>query len=86
MTWQELLREGRAERHRTSKQELDGLRAVARRNLADAGAAVISADTRFACAYEAALARATMAIARAGYRVRGPGHHMMTSRPRTAPG
>lgn len=56
--------------------ELEGLGAVARRNLADAAvrADVISADTRFACAYEAALALATMAIAAAGYRVKGPSH------------
>lgn len=78
MTWQQLLKEGRVERHRTSKEELDGLRAVVGRNLADADVAAISADTRFACAYEAALALATMAIAHAGYRVKGPGHHMTT--------
>ena len=78
MTWDEFLKAGRAERHRTSKLELDGIRAVARRNLADAVAVVISADTRFACAYEAALGLATMAIACAGYRVKGPGHHMTT--------
>jgi hypothetical protein len=63
MIWRELLKEGLAERHRTSPQELDGLRGVVRRNLSDAGVPSISADTRFACAYEAALTLAMMAIA-----------------------
>ena len=78
MNWQQLLKDGRAERHRTSPNELEGLRAVVGRNLADANVAEISADTRFACAYEAALALATIALAHAGYRAKGPGHHRTT--------
>ncbi len=64
-----------AERHRTSKEELEALRAVADRNLRDAAVNAVSADARFAAAYEAALALATMATAVAGYRIKGPGHH-----------
>ena len=78
MTWKQLLEDGRVERHRTTREELNALRAVAERNLRDAGVEAISIDTRFGCAYEAALTLATMAIARAGYRVKGPGHHRVT--------
>jgi hypothetical protein len=78
MNWQRLLDEGRAEPHRTSRAELDGLRAVADRNLRDAASSGISADTRFGCAYEAALALATIAVAYSGYRIKGPGHHRTT--------
>lgn len=77
MIWRELLKEGMAERHRTSPEELEGLRGIVRRNLADAANVSVSPDTRFACAYEAALGLATMAIAHAGYRIKGPGHHRM---------
>ena len=78
MTWQSLLDERLAERHRTSKEELDALRAVVERNLRDAKVEGLSADGRFGCAYEAALTLATMAIAAAGYRVKGPGYHRTT--------
>jgi hypothetical protein len=55
MSWKNLLEQGRAERHATSSEELAALRAVIERNLADARVEVISADTRFGCAYEAAI-------------------------------
>jgi hypothetical protein len=62
--------------HRTSKRELDDLRALLARDLADATVAGLSADRRFATAYNAALLTATMAIACAGYRVTAKtGHH-----------
>jgi hypothetical protein len=38
----------------------------------------LSADRRFATAYNAVLQLAKMAIACAGYRVVGPGHHLTT--------
>ena len=38
----------------------------------------LSADRRFATAYNAVLQLAKMAIACAGYRVVGPGHHVTT--------
>ena len=78
MIWKQLLDEGRAERHATSVEELAALRAVVERNLADARVEAISPDTRFGCAYEAALILATAAIACSGYRVKGPGHHRTT--------
>lgn len=64
--------------HRTSKQELDGLRAVIERDLVDANISALSADRKFATAYNAALQSAKMAIACAGFRVVGQGHHQTT--------
>jgi hypothetical protein len=57
------------QRHRTSKRELDEIRAVIQRDLGDAQIAGLSADRRFATAYNAALQTATMAIACAFDRV-----------------
>jgi hypothetical protein len=67
------------QRHRTSKRELDEIRAVIERDLGDAQIAGLSADRRFATAYNAALQTASMAIACAGYRVTAKaGHHRVT--------
>jgi hypothetical protein len=75
MSWAELLEENRVERHRTSAEEQIAPRAVVERNLADAQVDAVSADTRFGCAYEAALVLATAVIAVSGYRSKGAGHH-----------
>ena len=76
MTWTKLLAGHDVQRHRTSKKELDDMRALVARDLADAGIAGLSADRRFATAYNAALQAANMAIACAGYRVTAKtGHH-----------
>ena len=79
MTWKKLLGGHDIQPHRTSKKELDDMRALVARDLADAGIAGLSADRRFATAYNAALQAANMAIACAGYRVTAKtGHHKMT--------
>jgi hypothetical protein len=79
MNWQQLVTTNRAKPHKTSKQELDGLRAVVERDLKDAAMPGLSEDRRFATAYNAALQLATMAIACAGYRVSAKqGHHENT--------
>lgn len=55
------------------------MRALVARDLADAQLAGLSADRRFATAYNAALQTANMAIACAGYRVTAKtGHHRVT--------
>src|SRR3989454_3246355 len=55
------------------------MRALIARDLADAGIAGLSADRKYATAYNAALQAANMAIACAGYRVTAKtGHHKMT--------
>jgi len=78
MTWKELLDKKLAERHKTSSEELTDLRNAIERNLDDAAVSQLSADNRFGLAYEAALLLAKMAIACAGYRVKGQGAHHTT--------
>jgi uncharacterized protein (UPF0332 family) len=68
-----------AKKHTTSKKELDNMRALIARDLADASLAGLSADRRFATAYNAALQAANMAIACAGYRIMSKvGHHRVS--------
>jgi hypothetical protein len=69
VTWTSLLANKEAQKHKTSKKELDNMRALIARDLADASLAGLSADRRFATAYNAALQAANMAIACAGYRI-----------------
>jgi hypothetical protein len=75
-SWQQWLAKGDVKTHQTSKQEIDNLRALITRDLADAAVIALSADRRFATAYNAALQAATIAIACSGYRVSArAGHH-----------
>ena len=78
MSWKALLADNRVEAHTTSRQELDGLRSAADRTLHDAALPELSADNKLGLAYEAALLMAKMAIACAGYRVKGYGAHQTT--------
>ena len=62
--------------HRTSGEELSALRAVVERDLRDASIEALSADRRFATAYNAALQLSKMTLAAAGYRLtKGHGGH-----------
>lgn len=79
MTWTKLLANRDAQQHKTSTKELDNMRALIARDLADAAIAGLSADRRFATAYNAALQAANMAIACAGYRIVSKvGHHRIS--------
>jgi hypothetical protein len=78
MTWDDLLTAGRVKPHVTSAREIDDLRRVVGRDLRDAGLRGLSADRRFATAYNAVLQLAKIVTACAGYRVAGPGHHYTT--------
>jgi len=78
MSWQTLLASGRIKRHATSAREIADLRDIVERDLNDAHVEMISADRRFATAYNAVLQLATMVIACSGYRVTGLGHHQTT--------
>jgi hypothetical protein len=51
---------------------------VVERDLQDAALEALSADRRFATAYNAVLQLSKMVIACSGYRVAGAGHHMTT--------
>jgi uncharacterized protein (UPF0332 family) len=78
-SWQQWLAKGDVKAHQTSKQEIDNLRALITRDLADASVIALSADRRFATAYNAALQAGTIAIACSGYRVSArSGHHKVT--------
>jgi uncharacterized protein (UPF0332 family) len=78
MPYERLLREGRIRRHRTNPQEIAGLFQVVERDLADAAITALSADRRFAIAYNAALQAATAVMYSEGYRAHGVGHHSTT--------
>jgi hypothetical protein len=78
MSWQQLLAERRIRPHTTSLQELNDLRSVVQRDLEDAAIEALSADRRFATAYNAVLQVTKMVLACAGYRVTGTGHHQTT--------
>ena len=73
-----LLAEGKLRRHRTSAREIADLLAVVDRDLADAAVQEVSADRRFAIAYEAALELATITVYASGYETQGTGHHFNT--------
>jgi len=79
VTWTKLLSGRDAQRHKTSRQELSDMRTLIARDLADAVVPGVSADRRFATAYNAALQAANMAIACAGYRITSQtGHHRLS--------
>ena len=79
MSWKELLVKGEVKTHQTSTQELDNIRKLIARDLADASVMALSADRRFATAYNAALQAGTISIACSGYRVSArAGHHAVT--------
>lgn len=75
MTWTHYLNHGKVDRHSPTKQEIDDLRGLVARNVKDASLAQLSADNRLGLAYEAGFVLAKMAVACAGYRVKGLGHH-----------
>jgi hypothetical protein len=79
VSWKQLLAKGEVKAHQTSKQELDNIRALIARDLADAALRGLSADRRFATAYNAALQTAKIVIACSGHRVSArAGHHAVT--------
>lgn len=79
MSWKALLASRTVQPHKTSVKEIEGLRQLVTRDLADASIEELSADRRFATAYNAVLQLSKMAIACAGYRVTsGAGHHQKT--------
>jgi hypothetical protein len=78
MSWKNYQSQELVAPHATSQAELDDLPAAIRRNLDDASIEELSDDNRFGIAYQAALLVAKMAIACAGYRVKGQGAHQTT--------
>jgi len=71
----DLIASGRLTRHSPSPAETADLLALAERRLADAFAAGLSPDGRFAAAYSAAITLATAIVRAEGYRVAGAADH-----------
>jgi hypothetical protein len=78
MSLRKWLHEGRLKRHKTSDKEVADLLQVIDRDLVDAAIKEVSADRRFATAYNAALQLATIALFASGYRTAKSGHHWVT--------
>ena len=77
MTWKQLLADRRVAKELTDRTEIEALRAVVQRNLADAQLKGLSSDGRFGHAYDAARTLATIVVRASGYRVKleGGGHY-----------
>ena len=80
MSLQEWFSEGRLRQHKTSASEVTELLRVVDRDLSDAEIRQLSADRRFATAYNATLQLATIALYAAGSRASSTGHHWVTLR------
>jgi hypothetical protein len=79
LTFKVLLGQDRVKKEPPSKSELDDLRSIVERSLADSKAPGLSADARFVMAYDAARTLSLMVVRAAGYRpgFQG-GHHYNT--------
>jgi uncharacterized protein (UPF0332 family) len=79
MSLQDWLNEKKISPHTTNPKEIENLFKVIDRDIADAGVTAISADRRFATAYNAALQLATVVLLASGFRVTASkGHHFVT--------
>jgi hypothetical protein len=74
----QLLADGKLREQPTGPTEIAALWAVVNRDLADACVQGVSADRRFATAYNAALQLATVVLRAEGLRTKGTGHHHTT--------
>jgi len=75
MSLKRLLDQGRVRRHKTSKKEIRDLLELANRDIKDAKIDGLSADRKFATAYNAILQLSTILLYAKGYKTKGVGHH-----------
>ncbi len=75
MSLKDWLKSGWVVEHKTSRQEITNLLAVADRDLSDCKAEGLSADWRMNISYNAALQTAAAALAACGYRASRDSHH-----------
>ncbi len=75
MSLQNWLENRQIKAHQTSKYEITELFKAIDRDITDSQLKGLSADRRFATAYNAALLVATMALAASGYRAQQEGYH-----------
>lgn len=70
----QLLEQGKLRRHRTSKREIKNLLSLIKRDIQDAKVDGLSADRKFATAYNAVLQATTILLYCKGYQPEGTGH------------
>ena len=75
MSLQDWVRNGWASQHKSTRQEIERLLALADRDLASCATGGLATDWQFAIAYNSALQSATAALAAAGYRASHEAHH-----------
>jgi len=75
MSLEDLYKEDRLKKHKTSAREISDLLRIVDRDLKDAELRGLSADRRFATAYNAALELATITLYCKGFRPTGLAHH-----------
>ena len=75
MSFEDWVKNGWLEVHKSSKEEIANLLGIVERDLKDSKAKGVSNDWRFAIAYNAALQASTAALAAAGYRATRESHH-----------
>jgi hypothetical protein len=78
VTWTELLNKKCVTAAPTSKSEIDNLRSIVSRSMADVAVAGLGTDIRFILAYDAARTLALMIVRAEGYRPRTVGGHYNT--------
>jgi hypothetical protein len=80
MSLENLVKTGQLKPHPVDAAEISQLFAAAERNLKDASLVEASTETRFDCAYKAAMQAALVALMANGYRpsTNAPGHQMTT--------
>jgi hypothetical protein len=78
MTWAELLANKTVTAISPTKEELDNLRSIVARSLADVAAPGLSPDSRFIMAYDAARTLSLIIVRASGYRPRNFGGHYNT--------
>ncbi len=78
MTWTELLNRKCVIADPTSKSEIDNLRSIVSRSLANVTVAGLSTDIRFILAYDATRTLSLMIVRAEGYRPRSVGGHYNT--------
>ena len=78
MTWTDLLNRKCVTAAPTSKTEIDNLRSIVSRSLANVAVAGVSTDIRFILAYDAARTLSLMIVRAEGYRPRAVGGHYNT--------
>lgn len=75
MSFEDWVKNGWLDTHRSSREEIGNLLSIVERDLKDSQSKDVSNDWRFAIAYNAALQAVTAALAAAGYCASRDSHH-----------